>query len=85
MRKSNWKKIPRDWGENKKIFEKGICLVSMVVVFGSRTRWGSRKRWDRWHIIPQLAGKMPLIYHLYIAFWRVICYLQPFTGTRNNH
>ena len=23
-------------------------------------------------IIPQLAGKMPLIYHLYIAFWWVI-------------
>ena len=32
-------------------------IISMVV-------FGSRKRWDRWHIIPQLAGKMPLIYHL---------------------
>ena len=25
------------------------------------------------------------IYHLYIAFWEVICYLPPFRGTRNNH
>ena len=24
---------------------------------------------------------IPLIYHLYIAFWRVICYLPPFVGT----
>ena len=30
----------------------------------------------RWHIIPQLA-----VY----TFWGVICYLPPFTGTRNNH
>ena len=26
---------------------------------------------------------IPLIYHLYIAFWGVICYLPPFTGTEN--
>ena len=42
----------------------------------------------RWHIIPQLAvytTYIPLIYHLYIAFWGVICYLPSFTGTRNNH
>ena len=25
------------------------------------------------------------IYHLYIAFWGVICHLPPFRGTRNNH
>ena len=25
--------------------------------------FGSRKRWDRWHIIPQLAVFFPLIYH----------------------
>ena len=25
------------------------------------------------------------MYHLYIAFWRVICYLPPIEGTRNNH
>ena len=25
------------------------------------------------------------IYHLYIAFWGVICRLPPFRGTRNNH
>ena len=35
---------------------------------------GSLNRWDRYHIIPQLAGKMPLIYHLYIAFWVIIIY-----------
>ncbi len=44
----------------------------------------------RWHIIPQLAVYTTYIiyiyiYHLYIAFWGVICYLPPFTGTRNNH
>ena len=32
---------------------------------GSMVVSGSPKRWDRWHIIPQLAGKMPRIYHLY--------------------
>ena len=28
---------------------------------------------------------IPLIYHLYIAFWGVLCYPPPFLGTRNNH
>ena len=32
-------------------------VMSMVVS-------GSHKRWDRWHIAPQLAGFLPLIYHL---------------------
>ena len=43
----------------------------------------------RWHIIPQLAGKMPLIYHLYlyiyIAFRGIICHLPPIEGTRNSY
>ena len=47
--------------------------------------FGSRKRWDRWHIIPQPAVYTTYIPLLYIAFWGVICYLPPFTGTRNNH
>ena len=38
----------------------------------------------RWHIIPNWQY-IPIIYHLYIAFWGVICYLPPFRGTRNNH
>ena len=29
---------------------------------------GSHKRWDRWHIIPQLAGKIPLIYFLLAGY-----------------
>ena len=33
---------------------------------------GSLNRWDRYHIIPQLAGTIPLIYHLYIAYWVII-------------
>ena len=28
---------------------------------------------------------LPLIYHLYIATWVIICYLPPIRGTRNNH
>ena len=28
---------------------------------------------------------IPLIYHLYIASWGVICYLPPTKGTRNSH
>ena len=35
----------------------------------------------RWHIIPQLAVYIPLIYHLYIALRGIICYLPPFRGT----
>ena len=38
----------------------------------------------RWHISPQLAGKMPLIYHLYIAYWVIIYHLPPIKGTRNS-
>ena len=46
---------------------------------------GSPKRWDRWHSPSPNWQYIPLIYHLYIAFWGVICYLPPFRGTRNNH
>ena len=55
-------------------------MYSMVVS-------GSPKRWDRWHSpSPNWQEKYHLyIYHLYIAFWGVICYLPPFRGTRNNH
>ena len=48
---------------------------------------GSPKRWDRWHIIPQLA-----VYTTYIITTYSPCLLggyllpiPPFTGTRNNH
>ena len=36
---------------------------------------------------PKRAFNPPIssIYHLYIAFWGVVCYLPPFRGTRNNH
>ena len=40
---------------------------------------GSLNRWDRWHIIPQLAGKIPLIYCLLGG------YMLSTTYTRNNH
>ena len=39
----------------------------------------------RWHIIPQLAVYTTYIPLIVLAFWRVICYLPPFRGTRNNH
>ena len=39
----------------------------------------------RWHSPSPNWQYIPLIYHLYIAFWGVICYLPPFRGTRNNH
>ena len=32
----------------------------------------------RWHIPSPNWQYIPLIYHLYIAFWGVICYLPPF-------
>ena len=44
---------------------------------------GSPNRWDRWYTITQLA--VYTTYHLYIAFWGVICYLSPIKGTRNLH
>ena len=60
-------------------YHHSIGIETLMVVSGSP------KTWDRWHIISQLAVKMPLIYHLYIASWGVICYLPPFRGTKNNH
>ena len=33
-----------------------------------------------WNFRPRLAREL-LVYHLYIAFWGVICYLAPFRGT----
>ena len=56
----------------------GIYSHSMVVS-------GSPKRWAWWHSPSPNWQYIPLIYHLYIAFWGVICYLPPFRGTRNNH
>ena len=50
--------------------------------------WEPRKRWAWWHIIPQLVGKMPLLYSTYIYIlpsWVIISYLPPFMGTRNHH
>ena len=38
------------------------CIYSMVV-------FGSHKRWDRWHSPSPNWQYIPLIYHLYIAFW----------------
>ena len=46
---------------------------------------GSLNRLDRYHIITQLAGKLPLIYHLYIANWGIIYHLPPIKGTRKLH
>ena len=45
---------------------------------------GSLNRWDRWYISPQLAGTIPLTYHLYIAYWVTIYHLPPVKGTRNS-
>ena len=38
---------------------------------------GSPKRWDRWHIIPQLAGQIPLIYTTYSHCLRLGVFLVP--------
>ena len=54
------------------IREEGDPLCSMI--FQVPVKGG------RYYIIPPIGS----IYHLYIAFWEVICYLPPFTGTRNN-
>ena len=56
----------------KLIFCQGLFLVPL--------------KGGRCYIIPQLAVYTTyIIYHLYIAFWGVICHLPPFRGTRNNH
>ena len=47
---------------------------------------GSLNRWAWYHIIPQLAGKIPLIYHLYIAnLGDYISPIPPIKGTRNSY
>ena len=56
-----------------------LSIYSMVVS-------GSPKRWDRWHIIPQLAG---MSYHLYTTYSPCLLGgymlpIPPFRGTRNN-
>ena len=37
--------------------------------------FGCRKRWAWWHIIPQLAGKMPLLYTTYIYIYCLLGWL----------
>ena len=51
------------------------CLVVLVQIY----QWLFLVpiKGGRWHIIP-----LPLIYHLYIAFWGVICYLPFFCGNQ---
>ena len=49
---------PQDAIVTNEGFVRDSLLDSMVVS-------GSPKRWDRWHIIPQLAGKIPLTYTTY--------------------
>ncbi len=79
---ANWKKKSQRVPESHKLQIlndlSGFALSSMVVS-------GSPKRWDRWHIIPQLAVYTTYIPLIVLAFWGVICYLPPFRGTRNNH
>ena len=50
-------RVVRSHGRSEQIVESRNDHRSMVVL-------GSLKRWDRWHIIPELAGFLPLIYHL---------------------
>ena len=69
----------REFSQPPKIAEHKVQYLHSMVVSGSP------KRWDRWHSPSPNCQYIPLIYHLYIAFWGVICYLPPFRGTRNNH
>ena len=41
---------------------------------------GSPKRWDRWRSPSPNWQYIPLLYHLYIAFWGVICYRSHLLG-----
>ena len=41
--------------------------------------------WITRSIIPMLAGKIPLIYDLYIAYWAIIYHLPPSKETRNSY
>ena len=52
IQKSNF--APRSSSPKRSSFNQWLFLVPV--------------KGGRWHIIPQLAGKIPLIYHLYIAF-----------------
>ena len=49
-----------DLGHLQEYWQQGACVQWLFLV---------PLKGGRWHIIPQLAGKIPLIYHLYIAFW----------------
>ena len=53
-----------------------ICSYSFDVRWVSPTNWCFASKLHSF--LSGLAKK-------YIAFWGVICYLPPFTGTRNNH
>ena len=46
---------------------------------------GSGNKWDRWYIITQLAGYIPLIPGIFLATWVIICCLPPITRTRKVH
>ena len=74
-----------------------VGLVNCFFIVYSVLKFSMSHQWlfqvplkgGRWHIILQLAVYTTCtyiyIYHLYIAFWGVICYLPPFRGTRTNH
>ena len=74
---------------NSQPYEEGHWGGTLQVIQIPMMLWmvvsGSPKRWDRWHSPSPNWQNIPLIYHLYIAFWEVICYLPPFMGTWNNH
>ena len=54
---------------------------------------GSPERWDRWHIIPQLAVYNYHLYNLYTTYSPCRTWAAPYAtyhptelrGTRNNH
>ena len=72
-----------------------VCVVSKgqaidlwmsLMVHGRQVSMSWLFMLDQWlFLLPANNPPIGSIYHLYIAFWGVICYLPPFTGTRNNH
>ena len=74
------KKLSKPNKERRNVFQAAFFRVYSMVVSGSP------KRWDQWHIIPQLAGKIPLILYTTYSPCRTLgvknaTYLPPFRGT----
>ena len=79
-----------DWGRKPKLY---ACLIGITIARNNPVSHQSEYQWS--FLVPLIRGigtisspnwqYIPLIYHLYIAYWVIIYHLPPIKGTRNSY